>query len=195
MSKQSFKPVWVDKFTTEGLKQFYEDFREAEGSRGLPVIPVVVSSYGGDVHALMGMRDLIRAADRPVATIGLGKAMSAGAMLLAAGNRGHRYAGPMTRIMIHEVSSAAWGKATELTANADETKYVNQMMLTAFAEDTGRTVAFWERFMKKIHNTDRYLSPEEAKDLGIIDHIGVPSINLRPQQRRVVLVTPTKRKR
>src|SRR6185436_15830041 len=68
---------------------------------GQEIIPIIIDSYGGSVDSMNAMIDIIDSIEIPVATICLGKAMSAGAMLLACGDEGLRFASPTSRVMIH----------------------------------------------------------------------------------------------
>jgi ATP-dependent protease ClpP protease subunit len=76
--------------------------------------------------------------------------------------------------MLHEVSSGAWGKATEITADAKETEYLNDLLHDLLAEDTGQTAAYWKHRYKEQSNTDLYITAKLSKRLGLVDHVGVP---------------------
>jgi len=105
--------VYVNEFSEEAVKIFLEDITKANNT-SQPIIPIYIDSYGGDVYALMAMIDIIENSDKPCATICVGKAMSCGAVLLACGEKGHRYISKNATVMIHDVSSFSEGKSEEI---------------------------------------------------------------------------------
>ena len=117
--------VRVNKFDEESAKDFATQLALAHNT-GQKVIPVVIDSYGGQVYSLMSMIAAIRASELPVATIIEGKAMSCGAVLFTFGEEGMRFMDPDATIMIHDVSSAQWGKVEEIKASAAETERLNK---------------------------------------------------------------------
>lgn len=168
--------IWVTDFTDDVLKDFYKQFAELERNEFLPFIPIIISSYGGECAVLLAMRDMIKSSSKPVATIAIGKAMSCGASLLAAGTPGYRFAAPDTMIMVHEVSSGAFGKTTDIKASAEMTSALNRKMLENLAKDCDRSPS---DFHQKIHdkkNADWFLTAREAKRWGIVDHIAIPRL-------------------
>jgi len=169
-------PIWVSSFSDSGLKDFTKRFIDAEQNPEVGTIQIVISSYGGSAHNMMAMRDLIKSSNKQVATIAYGKAMSAGAFLLAAGSKGLRFASPSTSVMLHEVSSGTVGKLNDMQISIEETARMNKFVIGNFAEDTNKTPAFWETKMKSRSNGDLYLTPEDALKLGLVDHIGYPRL-------------------
>lgn len=147
-------------------------------STGQPVIPVVIDSYGGDVYSLLAMGSIIESSPIPVATVAVGKAMSAGAMLLGYGHESLRYAAPNATIMIHEVSSWTHGKVNEVRVDADESERLNTELMKKLAIQCGQSAKF---FLDKIHDrnhADWYMTAKEAKKIGLIDHIGLPELRI-----------------
>ena len=105
-----------------------------------------------------------------VSTICIGQAASMAAVLLAAGTKGKRSALPNSRILIHQIFGGAQGQAIDVKIQTDELLRMRDQINRILAAHTGQTV-------KKIaKDTDRdfYMSPEEAKDYGIIDRIIAP---------------------
>jgi ATP-dependent Clp protease protease subunit len=177
MSKDEInKPrsVWVTDFNTDSIRKFYDDFVDIEADPIIEIVPIFINSYGGQVYSLIAKRDLIKSSNKPVATICLGKAMSCGASLLAAGTKGLRFASPDSRILIHQISSMTLGKASDIKEDAAQIQALNEMMLKNLSEDTGMSVGKLKREIKNRDNADWTLSAEEAKKWGLIDHIGVP---------------------
>lgn len=166
--------IWVIDFDEEALQSFYEKFTRLENDPSLTVISIIISSYGGDITIMNAMRDIIKSSRKPVATIAMGKAMSAGITLLAAGTKGYRFASPNSSLMFHEISTLHHGKATDLEYSAVNTSQINKQIIKNFASDTNQTVKFIEDQIKSRKNTDWFLTPSEALKYGIIDHINIP---------------------
>lgn len=158
-------------------RSFASDMRAAHET-GQPVIPIVIRSFGGSVYSLFSMIDVIKNAKVPVATIVVGKAMSAGAALLTCGTDGMRYASPHATIMIHEVSSAVSGKAGSIKADAAEVARLNKLMLRIMSTNIGKKKNYLSNIIHSEGHADWYLTPKEAMKHGIIDHIGVPEFEI-----------------
>lgn len=167
--------IRVSEFSEESAKEFSEQMREACAS-SQSVIPIIIDSYGGQIDALMSMCSDIRYADRPVATIAVGKAMSCGAVLLTCGTRGFRYSDPMTRIMVHEASSGDYGKTSDVTVSTEELQRMNTQLMEMMSRNCGKKVDYFEKQLQKIKNVDWFMSPEEAFKHGMIEHLHVPRI-------------------
>ena len=103
----------------------------------------------------------------PIHTIGIGKVMSAGTLLLAAGTKGERRIGRFCRVMIHGVISGQQGHLADIENEFDEAKMTQKMYIQALAEETNMTERYIRNLIKKKSNV--YLSAQEAVDLGIAD--------------------------
>jgi ATP-dependent Clp protease, protease subunit len=168
------KMVWVTEFDSDAVIRFYDKFLELEKDQETQIIPVFINSYGGDVYALTAMRDLIKSSHKPVATIGVGMAMSCGASLLAAGTKGYRFVSKDIHILIHQVSSFSVGKTADVTESAKITAMLNKKLFQNLADDSGRTVKEFEDKIKSKHNADWTLTGNTARQWGLVDHIGIP---------------------
>lgn len=128
-----------------------------------------VSSYGGSAVEMFGVYDVMRQIREvvPIHTIGIGKVMSAGTLLLAAGTKGERRIGKYCRVMIHGVISGQQGHLADIENEFDEAKMTQQMYINALAEETNMTERYLKNLIKKKSNI--YLSAEEAVDLGLAD--------------------------
>ena len=109
--------IRVNKFDEKAAQDFSKDVARAQNT-GQPVLPIIIDSYGGQVYSLMSMISDIQHSRLPVATIVQGKAMSCGAILFSFGVDGMRYMDPDATVMIHDVSSMAWGKVEEVKVSA-----------------------------------------------------------------------------
>jgi len=131
-------------------------------------INMYISSYGGSVYAGLGIIDIMNHIKTPVNTICTGVAMSMGNQILAAGT-GVRKAMPNARIMIHSVSSGSQGTYHDLKIDFKETEYLQEKLMAQLAEcSKGKTS--YDEFME-LTQRDKFLSPEEALDIGIIDEV------------------------
>lgn len=167
----------VTKFDEESARRFTDDVNKAADT-GQPVVPVVIDSFGGHIYSLMCMIDVVRACPKPVATIIEGKAMSCGAFLASFGRKGMRYAAPSSTIMIHEVSSGHSGKVSDVKADADETERLNRSLLEAMADNCDRKRDYFTNIIHDKNHADWYLTPAQAKEHGMIDHVGTPTLSV-----------------
>jgi ATP-dependent Clp protease, protease subunit len=133
-------------------------------------INLYINSPGGMVTAGLAVYDTMQYVKAPITTICLGMAMSFGAVLLAAGNKGRRYALPQARIMIHQPLIAGHGisgQATDIEVEAREMSKTKKILNDILAKHTGQSV---ERITKDSER-NFYLSAEEAKNYGLIDEV------------------------
>lgn len=141
-------------------------FLDAEGSKD--DIKIYINSPGGSVTSALAMYDTIQHIKSDVATICIGQAASAAAVLMAAGTKGKRYALPNSRIMIHQIMiSGMEGQQKDIEIHAKEMSRMKDQINTILAKHTGQSI-------KKIElDTDRdhFMNSEEAKKYGIIDKI------------------------
>lgn len=132
-------------------------------------IHLVVSTYGGAIDEMFSLYDAIKFLPCPVHTVGLGKVMSAGVLLLAAGEKGNRSIGRSSRIMLHPVSGGAIGNVFEIVNETNEHQRLQQLMTTALQRETKMLPRQLQRIMRLGH--DCYLTPDEAINLGIADRV------------------------
>jgi len=130
-----------------------------------------ISTFGGSALEMFSLYDVMRQIreSMPIYTIGIGKVMSAGTLLLAAGTKGERRVGKYCRIMIHGVISGQHGHLADIENEFDEAKFTQKMYVEALAEETNMTQTYLKNLIKK--KTNVYLSADEAVDLGIADMV------------------------
>ncbi|MCL6622041.1 MAG: ATP-dependent Clp endopeptidase proteolytic subunit ClpP [Syntrophobacterales bacterium] len=140
-------------------------FLEAEDSDR--EIHFYINSPGGLVTAGLAIYDTMQYIRSPVATYCVGQAASMGALLLAAGEKGKRYALPHSRILIHQVMGSFSGQATDVDIQAREILRLREDLNRILAHHTGQPI---ERIQQ---DTDRdfYMSGYEAKNYGIVDEV------------------------
>ncbi|QQS22819.1 ATP-dependent Clp protease proteolytic subunit [bacterium] len=140
-------------------------FLDAENAK--EDVKIYINSPGGSVTSAMAMYDTIQHIKADVATICVGQAASAAAVLLASGTKGKRFALPNARIMIHQVMGGVEGQQKDVEIQAREMLRIKNQINEIMAKHTGQP-------LKKIEqDTDRdyFMIPEEAKKYGIIDKI------------------------
>lgn len=186
--------IWVTNFDENSLKDFYQKFEELEASPTVGIIPIVISSYGGEVFSMFAMRDLVKSSKKPVMTVVLGKAMSCGASLAAAGTKGMRFISPASCFMIHESSGGFHGKVSDIKNESEASVLLNEQMFDYLAKDSGNSVLTIKKHMHKKNNADWYLSPEEAVSLGFVDQIAIPRLFMEPS-RVGIMVSKQKSKK
>jgi len=130
-------------------------------------IYMYINSPGGSVYAGLAIYDTMQYLTAPVNTMCMGMAASMGALLLAAGAPGKRSALPNSRIMIHQPSGGSQGTAADIEIQAREILYARQRLNEILAKHTGQPV---ERIAEDV-DRDRFMSPLEAKEYGIIDNV------------------------
>ena len=133
-------------------------------------IDLYINSPGGSVTAGLAIYDAMQILKPDISTICVGQASSMGAVLLCAGAKGKRYALPNSKVLIHQPSSAFQGQAADIDIHAKEILKIRSRLNEIISYHTGREV---EKIAK---DTDRdfFMSPEEAKEYGIIDEVLEP---------------------
>lgn len=130
-------------------------------------INLYINSPGGSVTAGLAIYDTMRYITAPVSTVCMGRAASMGAFLLAAGQKGMRYALPNSQIMIHQPLGGFQGQATDVDIHAREMLRIKERLNTMLAENTGKSYDEVVRATER----DNFLTPEQALEFGIIDRV------------------------
>ncbi len=130
-------------------------------------ISFYINSPGGVVTSGLSIYDTMQYIRSDVSTVVIGQAASMGALLLAAGAEGKRYSLPNSRVMIHQPSGGFQGQATDIEIHAKEILAVRQRLNEIFVHHTGQDLATIENAVER----DKFLTPEEAKDFGLIDEV------------------------
>jgi ATP-dependent Clp protease protease subunit len=130
-------------------------------------IVMYINSPGGSVNSGMMIYDTMRHIKPDIVTVCVGLAASMGAVLLAGGTKGKRFALPHSRIMIHQPSGGAQGQASDIEIRAKETLRVKRKLNEILASVTGQPLEKIERDVER----DYYLSAQEALTYGLIDQV------------------------
>lgn len=130
-------------------------------------IHMYINSPGGSVTAGLAIYDTMQYVKPPIATWCVGQAASMGSLLLAAGAPGMRHSLPNARIMIHQPSGGAQGQATDIQIQAEEIGKLKRQLTEIYVKHTKQP---YEVLYAKMER-DNYLSPEGAKELGLVDEV------------------------
>ncbi len=130
-------------------------------------INVYINTPGGHVYAGMAIYDTMQFVHCDVATYCIGQASSMGALLLAAGTKGKRYALPHSRIMMHQPSGGAQGTAADIRIQADEILHLKKTLTKLFSKHSGQPIDK----VAKDSDRDHFMSADEAKKYGLVDEV------------------------
>ncbi len=130
-------------------------------------IKLYINSPGGSIYDGMAIFDTMRYVTPDIQTIGIGLQASMGALLLSSGTKGKRFALPHSKVMIHQPSSGTQGKVTDMEIDLKEGIATKEMVAVLFAKNTGQKLAKVKSDMER----DYWMTPEEAKQYGLIDDI------------------------
>ena len=130
-------------------------------------VSMYINSPGGSVTAGLAILDTMKMVKCPVATYCVGQAASMGAILLASGDKGRRYALPHARIMVHQPWGGAQGKASDIEITAREILRLKEMLNGILAEAAGKTL----EAVTNDTDRDHFMSADEAKAWGIVDKV------------------------
>ncbi|MGV1917082.1 ATP-dependent Clp endopeptidase proteolytic subunit ClpP [uncultured Agrobacterium sp.] len=140
-------------------------FLEAENPK--KEIALYINSPGGVVTAGMAIYDTMQFIRPAVSTLCVGQAASMGSLLLAAGEKGMRFATPNARIMVHQPSGGFQGQASDIERHARDIIKMKRRLNEVYVKHTGRTLEDVEKTLDR----DHFMDAEEAKDWGVIDKI------------------------
>ena len=130
-------------------------------------ISMYINSPGGVVTSGLSIYDTMQYIKPKVATLVIGQAASMGSLLLTAGEKGMRSSLPNSRIMVHQPSGGYQGQATDIMIHAEETLKLKRRLNEIYVKHTGQDLETVERALER----DNFMSPEDAKEWGLIDEI------------------------
>ena len=130
-------------------------------------ISIYINSPGGVVTAGLAIYDTMQFLKCDITTYCVGQAASMGAVLLAAGTKGKRFALPNARIMIHQPLGGAQGQATDINIQAQEIMRIKQILNGILAEHSGRSI----EDLEKDTDRDNFMSAEQAVEYGLVDEV------------------------
>lgn len=130
-------------------------------------ISMYINSPGGSVTSGLSIYDTMRYIKCKVSTLVVGQAASMGSLLLAAGEKGMRFALPNSRIMVHQPSGGIQGQATDISIHAQELLDTKARLNKIYSDHTGQPIKRVQSALER----DRFMTPDEAKEWGLIDLI------------------------
>jgi len=130
-------------------------------------INLYINSPGGAVDDTLAMVDTMNFLGCDIATFCIGKAMSGGAIVLAAGTKGKRYALPHSKVMVHQPYGGVYGQTTDVEIQAEEILKTKKQLNEMLAEFTGQSLEQVEKDSER----DKFFSAQEAMDYGIVDQV------------------------
>jgi len=130
-------------------------------------IKMYINSPGGSVTAGLAIYDTMQLVEPDISTYCLGQAASMGAVLLAGGTKGKRFALPHSRVMIHQPHGGMGGTALDMEIQVKEIMKMKKQLEHILASHSGRS----DEELAKACERDNFMSPDEAKGFGLIDHI------------------------
>ncbi len=130
-------------------------------------VSIYINSPGGVVTAGLAIYDTMRFMQCPITTYCVGQAASMGAVLLAAGSKGKRFALPNARIMIHQPIGGAQGQATDIEIQAKEIIRIKKRLNEILSEHTGKSL----KVVEKDTERDKFMSATEAVKYGLVDEV------------------------
>jgi ATP-dependent Clp endopeptidase proteolytic subunit ClpP len=148
-----------------------EEDEEAEPEVSYEPIEFFISTEGGNVQDMFSIYDCMRfiQQDCEIHTVGLGKVMSAGILLLAAGTKGKRKVGKYCRLMIHSIQGGQFGSIKELETDIREVRWYQEQFINAIANETKLDRKELKSIFRR--KTDTYFDAEQALEWGIADEI------------------------
>ncbi len=132
-------------------------------------ISLYINSPGGLVTAGLGIYDTMQYIKPDVSTLCIGQAASMGSFLLAAGTKGKRFSLPNSRIMVHQPSAGFQGQATDIEIHANEVLSLKKRLNEIYSKHTNKSVDE----IKSALERDNFMTPENAKEFGLIDKVVV----------------------
>ena len=156
-----------------GKKEVLSDPEDPESEIIVECEPfdVLISTWGGIAMNMFAIYDTMRLLKEEcdIGTVGLGKVMSAGVLLLAAGTKGRRKIGKHCRIMIHSVIGGHSGAIHNLENEMEEVRWIQEQYINSLVEETNMTKKYLKKLLERKVNV--YLTAQEAVELGIADEI------------------------
>ncbi|MCK4260329.1 MAG: ATP-dependent Clp protease proteolytic subunit [Halanaerobiales bacterium] len=178
--------IWLNDFSEEDVREFFRKFNSLQSDDQIQAIAIYIDSYGGSVDSLAAICELVENSTKPIITVAIGKAMSAGAMLFALGTPGMRYIGSMTSLMYHRLQITDIDGDIELASSMiKEVLRENEIWMKKIIKSSKMN---WTEFNKKLQEKGNhwFLGAKEAIKYGFADHIGIPTLRETHQLKLVI---------
>jgi ATP-dependent Clp protease, protease subunit len=146
--------------------------------KSTPATIIYINSYGGSIYDGLGIIDMFKHHEKPIATVVVGKAMSVGALIASSGAPGMRYITENSTYMIHDVSSSSKGKVLDMAIDQKEVERLSNIVFSRLDKNSKHKNGFWKSQIIKNLNADIYITAQEGINLKLADCIGVPKMVL-----------------
>jgi len=167
-NNESIRRVVVSgKISEESAAQFLEIMTLLEHSDPSKLITIYVDTYGGSVDSGMLMYDTMSICQSPIRTIGIGKVMSAGSLILASGDPGNRFVTKNTRVMIHQISGGMRGTMSDMDIEMKEMARLHDQYAAIMSKHTGKT----KKQILEDLSINNYMTAAEAVKYGLADKV------------------------
>lgn len=167
LNEQLRRIVITGTIREDSAAQFLEQITALECMDISKPISIYINTYGGSVDAALCMYDAMKSCCCSIVTVGIGKVMSAGVLLLAAGDKGNRFITENTRVMIHEISGIAIGAVSDMENSITETKRMQDVYIDILAKETNTSKT---KLLKDMME-ETYMPAQDAVKYGIVDKI------------------------
>ncbi len=157
-------------------KGFRDAVRTLEFERKAGIALIRIDSIGGSVVSCFEILNIMKASKIEFLTYNVSHAYSAGAVILSAGSPGKRFAAPLCRAMVHQISAGTGGSIEGMRTDMKEFEAINRMLMEELARNCNMSPEKLEKAIKDTGHTDLYLSPQEAKAFGLVDEVGCVSL-------------------
>jgi len=152
------------------LEFIFFDLHKAIENKSIEVIKIYINSNGGNTTVMFPFYDLIKTSKKPVITTVIGKAYSAGAMILLSGTKGKRFAFKNSEILLHEVAAEfPYCKSTQMTENAKNISLINKKLKEIVKENSKMSTKEIDLYFNS--NKDIFITSQQALRYGLIDKI------------------------
>jgi ATP-dependent Clp protease, protease subunit len=155
------------KIDEESVKTVVQSLIDLEEESPMSDILLYIDSYGGECYSLLAIHDAIKMCRCDVATICVGKAMSAAQMILMSGTKGKRFITPNSCVLMHSVSTGFYGNIHEMDNEVKATKELQKQLESLIKKYTN----LGNKQIKDLMSKDSYITAKEALKMGIVDHI------------------------
>jgi len=176
------RTVWVTDFSLYGAQDFASQIYDLLREDAEQDITICIASYGGSIYGLFPMIGVMEVAGVDFRTVCFGAAMSAGAVLFSCGTKGKRLLIPNSTVMIHEVSTIAWGHLRDAKADLEEAERLNEILLSILAKNLGMDQATLanKMLLDPEGKRDFYFNELEAIDYHLADKIVTNLMEIAP---------------
>jgi ATP-dependent Clp protease protease subunit len=167
----------ISNIDEETVPEFRQAISMAYNSKQ-KVVPLIIDCYGGDVHSLLSMIDTIKNCKLDIATVIVGKAIGAAAILASCGKKGLRFIGENASVMLNDITNELSEETDKFKPESREIERLNKKLCNLLDTNTGHEEGFFKKLFEDKANCDWYLEPDDCIDYGLIDHKKLPHFEI-----------------